>query len=207
MGRWITLRFGMSLLGILVLVLGGCSIAGKSPPTRFYMLTPESDTGAEIQLSAESRYTVVRVDPVEFPDYLNRSQLVVRQSGNRYTLAEFDRWAESLQGNFERVLVKNLNGMVQDTPFAVVQWRRYLDIDYVLRVMVTCLEGDTEGNVTLGVTWMLVKEDGERPVTVRMSTYTDQSTPGDYGEMAAAQSRLLEAFSRDVAAAIQRLTG
>ncbi len=205
MTDWKTLRCAMPLLGMAVLILGGCSITGESPPTRLYMLTPASEAGVDLQFSAESHYTLVGVDPVEFPDYLERSQLVVRQGLNEYALAEFDRWAESLQSNFQRVLLENLNGLVREAPLAVIQWRRYLDIDYVLRVKVTRLEGDTDGNVTLGVTWMLFDQAGDTLVTARVSSYTEKAPPGDYAALAAAQSRALDAFSQDVAEALRVL--
>jgi len=88
--RWI-------LLIVLSLILAGCA---KTPPSRFYTLSPLSGSEAKAGAEKEDHDLTIGVGPITLPDHLDRPQIVTRESSNVIELAEFDRWAGSLKENY-----------------------------------------------------------------------------------------------------------
>ncbi len=181
------------LLNSSLMLAGGCS----SPPTRFYVLSslPSAQplrTGQDI---------VVGVGPVELPEYLDRPQIVTRSGQNELTLAEFDRWAESLKDNTTQVLAEDLAILLPSKKVSTYPWRRSTAIDYQLVVKVTRFDHTAGGETVLAVRWSLLSGDGKELLS-RESRYVERQPDDAYGSTVAAMNRSLGQFSRDVASAI-----
>src|SRR5512143_1196413 len=88
---------------LLTLVTGGC--AGSSPP-KLYTLSPVGTAGAE--RSPQVPPAVIAIASVNLPDYLDRPQIVTRQSAYELQLAPDDRWAAPLYDLVPRVLVEDI---------------------------------------------------------------------------------------------------
>lgn len=177
-----------------------------SAPTRFYMLNSSLDTEIKLKFAEKDQYKIIGIESIEFPEYLDRPQFVVRQSQNEYTLAEFDHWAEPLKSNFERVFLENLNKLLNEAPVAVVQWRSSLTLDYQLRITVVRLESDLKGSVSLVAGWIILGDDGRELILAKVSNIKEQSKSEDFKEIAAAQSRAVEALSQEIAEAIKTIS-
>jgi uncharacterized lipoprotein YmbA len=197
-------KISAALLGFLLSVLTGC-VGQASAPTRFYMLKPIVGSEIKLKFAARDRYVIVGIAPIDFPAYLDRPQLIIQKGRNEYRLAEFDNWAEPLRNNFERVFFENLNILLNDLPVAVVGQSGPLNTDYQIRMAVIRMESDQKGRVTLDAGWVILGDDGRKIVLAKMSRYDEQSASEDYVEIVAAQSRSLEALSREVAEAIKNL--
>ena len=195
----------MLLTGMMLLFFGGC-MGQPSAPTRFYMLNSSLDTEIKLKFAEKDQYKIIGVESIEFPAYLDRPQFVVRQSKNEYTLAEFDHWAEPLKSNFERVFLENLNKLLNEAPVAVVQWRSSLTLDYQLRMTVIRLESDLKGSVSLVAGWIILGDDGRELILAKVSNIKEQSKSEDFKEIAAAQSRAVEALSQEIAEAIKTIS-
>jgi len=194
----------MLLFGFFFLFLGGC-VGGPSAPTRFYMLRPISGSEIKLKFAERDQYTIVGIGPIDFPAYLDRPQFIIRESRNRFRLAEFDNWAEPLQNTFERVFLENLNILLNKDPVAVVRWGGALNIDYQIRVTVIRFESDQNGHVSLDAGWAILGDDGRKLILAKVSSYKEQSISEDYEEIVATQSRVVEALSREIAEAIKHL--
>jgi len=193
------------LTGMMLLFLVGC-MGQPSAPTRFYTLNSSLDTEVKLKFAERDQYKIIEIDSIEFPAYLDRPQLVIRQSQHEYVLAEFDHWAEPLKGNFERVFVENLNKLLNDAPVAVVTWRSYLKVDYQLRITVIRLESDRKGNVVLEAGWGILGDDGRKLILAKVSNIKVQSESEDFQEIVAAQSRAVETLSEEIAEAIKTIS-
>jgi len=77
--------FKILLLLLIMLVLVGCS---TTPPSRFYVLTPQATSNVD----TKDFDLVVGVGPVRLVAYLERPQIVARESANQLKVEEFDRW-------------------------------------------------------------------------------------------------------------------
>ena len=193
------------LVGSFLLLLGGC-VGQSSAPTRFYMLSPVPGPEVKLKFAERDQYLIVGIGPIDFPAYLDRPQFIIRQSPNRFKLAEFDHWAEPLQTNFERVFVENLNKLLNEAPVAVVRWASSLRMDYQIKMTVLRLESDVEGNVSLDAGWAILGDEGRKMILAKVSSYRERSNSKDYKEIVAAQSRAVGALSKEIAEAVKNLS-
>jgi uncharacterized protein len=178
------------------LALAACA---QTQPTRFYTLSGLAERD-EVPLAVPPDLAV-GVGPVTLPPYLDRPQLVTRAGSNRMMLADFDSWAEPLQGLFARVLADNLAQSLATDDVLLLPQRRPMALNYQVEVDVTRFDVDTAGNANLDARWW-VYDRRERLVQSGRSTITEPTEVGNYAAAAAALSRTLGAMSIEIAEAI-----
>ena len=89
-----TRLFSLLIVAASLMVLLGC---GSTQPARFYALSSMKEAkmapGAKTGLSG----VAVGIGPIRIADYLDRPDIVTRDTGNRLKLAEFELWATRRQ--------------------------------------------------------------------------------------------------------------
>jgi uncharacterized lipoprotein YmbA len=193
-----TMRLSHCLAATLLLLVAACS---QTPPTQFYTLSsmqlPASDVGGP--------NTVVGVGPVTLPEYLDRPQIVTRESGNRVMLADFSVWVEPINGMFMRVLVENLSLLLATDNVISLPQRRPMRLDYQVEVDVTRFDADLSGRALLDARWRVFGRDGERLIGEGRSTIVEPAAePGTYEAIVAALSKALGQMSAAIASAIEK---
>jgi hypothetical protein len=147
----------------------------------------------------------VSIATVEIPDYMDRPQIVTRESGNELKLAEFDRWAGSLSDNIAAVLAENLGlllGTERVFAYPPVSGEK-ADFSLALRVLrLECAPGD---QVLLKAQWTLLAGPERKEAATRVTTFSERLNDRDYRTMAAAISRILGEVSREIAREITAL--
>ena len=179
------------------LMLSGCI---RSMPPKFYLLHPMQEAAAGKQ-SAQS--LSIGVGPVHMPEYLDRPQIVTRVSPGEVRLAEFERWAEPLKGNFSRVLGENLSQLLATDRIAIFPWTGTPHIDYRVIVEVTRFDGAPGTAVQLDSRWSLIQEKDQKTLTEKKSAITIPADGQDFNGLVAAQSNAVANLSREIAAAIK----
>jgi uncharacterized protein len=191
----------LATLGGSLLVVSGCA---STPPTRLYILPslvgPDTTPGA----SAPKRDLTVGVGPVTLPPYLDRPQIVLRASGTKLALAEFDQWAASLQDAFARMLAENLSLLIPTDHVVLAPWPRTTAIDYQVLVEVTRFDGSVGGEVVLAARWSIAGADGKELI-MRQSRLTAPAGGQEYEAIVTAMGRTLEALSREITAILLSL--
>ncbi len=183
----------------------GCA-TGTSAPSQFYLLSPmpEAESAKD---DADLRNTLaIGVGPVTLPQYLDRPQIVTRESSNRLELGEFDRWAEPLKHNVTRVLAENLSVLLSTTRVAIHPWPRNTLLDYQIVVHVIRLDSKADGTVILKAHWSILKEEGGEVLRTRLVRLTESADSSDYEALAAAKSRALGELSRRIASALESVS-
>ena len=202
-------RLGLRLVVVLassVMILGGC-IGGKSSPAKFYVLSALPSPETTKKVAAAEQGVAIGVGPVSLPPYLDRPEIVTRSGGNKLHLAEFDRWAEPLRQNFTRVLAQNLSNLIPTDRAALYPWERSVPINYQVAVEVVHFEGSADGNSSLMARWSILGADGKQELLAGQSSFSESiGPPQDYEATVSAMSRTLADFSREIAAAIKRLS-
>lgn len=188
----------------LVLMLAGC-LGGKTEPTRFYALTPLSRTETAQPRGASEHAGTIGIGPVQLPEYLNRPEIVTRTSQNQLHLADFHQWAEPLQESFSRVLAENLSILLSTDRVAVFPWGS-TPVEYQVAVEVTRFERQPGGENLLVARWSILRDNGREILLTRNSSFSEPAGVRDYEATVSAQSRILAAFSREIAAAINTLS-
>ena len=178
-----------------MLTLAGC---GKSAPTHFYSLSSQ----APGQAVDAGRCVALGIGPVEFPAYLDRSQIVTRIGENRMHLAEFDQWIEPLRDNFQRALMEDLAGLVCAKPLVSHPWPAGGHPERQVAIQVTRFDGTLGQEAVLRASWTVLDADG-KALSWRATDLREQVAGPDHAALAAAQSRLVAKFAAEVAAVLR----
>ena len=176
--------------------LAGCSV---TKPSRYYLLTPAEEQSAA---TVNTVSPAVGIGPVAFPAYLDRPEIVLRSGDNELSYAGSDRWAEPLKTAFNRTLAENLSIMLPTDRTAIHPWPRSVVLDYQVIIDVTRFDADAGGTVILTAAWELIRSSDSTVIERSKATYTEAAGNTGYPAIVAAQSRVVERLSRDIAATI-----
>jgi len=181
----------------------GCSpLAPRPDLTKFYLLTAAPSPGTQQPSSSAGR--TIGLGPVHFPNYLSRNQVVTRLSQNQVEISDTNRWAESLDINFTQVLSTDLTEQLPSDHVVTFPWNRPAALDYQLRIEVSSFEADRDGSAYLAARWTLIDARHGRQLFAGESHLKDSINPGESAAGAAALSRLLNEFSRQLAERIRQ---
>jgi uncharacterized lipoprotein YmbA len=178
---------------------------GQTPSSAFYQLNPIAVPSGEGQVEEGDEDLAIAVGPVDFPDYLNRPQMVIRQNQNELELEEFHRWAGPLKEDFSSVLAENLSILLSSDRIAVFPWSRFVPTDYQVAVRVIRFDGKPGGNASLVARWSILEKKTKEALVVKSSSFTEPTDKHGYEALVAAQSRTVEALSREITAAIAEI--
>jgi len=203
------LKSALSVAGALILTLCvGCNVLGPRPDaSRFYVLTPALDRSNGLPASAAPASPSglnLGLGPIIFPEYLDRSQMVNRVSENRVELSSRNRWAEPLAQSFAQTLSNNLSESLATRSIVAYPWYRSAAPDYQIRIQVVRFETDWTGNARLVASWTIVDPASGRQLSAGTSNLSEPVKGSDADASAAALSRVLGAFSTELATAIRQ---
>jgi uncharacterized protein len=198
---WI--RFRVLLLGVMAAAGLGCA---GSPNAKFYTLSPLVST-AEVKSLKETpaHDLIIGVGPVRIPQYLMRKEIVTRTDENRIDLAEYDLWGGTLQDDFSRSLIENLNLLLAGNRVSLFPWPGTGTVDYRVGVEVARFDGSLGGEVVLIATWTIREGKGNKIVLVRTSRIQESAGGQTYEAVVGAMSRALARLSREIGETIRAL--
>jgi len=189
------------LLGFALLFVLGCA---SSPPSRFYALSSlQEGERRQGEFPADQGLTIV-VGPIQFPQYLDRTEIVTRTSSNKIAVSDFDLWAGSFTEDFSRVLAENLSVLLSTESVIVYPGPRSSLAQYRIIMDVIRFAGSLGADVSLIARWAILEGKERKLVFGRKSTITEPSGAQGYEAMVAASSRALEKLSREIAEAIRK---
>ena len=193
-------RLTILSVGFIALLVSGC---GSSTPSRFYTLTSLKSAEPMRQPAGEKIKTIVRIGPVDIPDYLDKPQIVTRTGQNELSIAEFDRWGGSLRNDVSRVLIENLSSIFIAGGVTVVPWKQFAPGAYRVPLTITRLDVTPGGSLYLKAQFSIIDKDG-RTVTVIRETSISRPVDGTgYNVVVAAISDALAELSREVAGSVR----
>ncbi|MHC1789840.1 PqiC family protein [Solidesulfovibrio sp.] len=176
-------------------LLAGC---GKSAPAQFYSLSTAAPQAAT---PPDGPCRAIGIGPVDFPAYLDRSQIITRTGENQMHLAEFHQWIESPRDGFQRALADNLPRLVCAKPLFTYPWPVGGHPDRQIVIQVARFDGTLGQEAVLRISWSVLDNDNNT-LDWRSVEYREPAQGPDYAALAAAQSRLVEQFAKDVAASL-----
>ncbi len=178
----------------------GCA---TSPPTHFYLLSPVPATDSEVENVQKQEPTVIRVDAVLIPGYLDRHEIVTRVSENQIHLADLNQWGEPVRDGLTNILSVNLSRLLPAKDFAVFPFKSPSPVDYQVSVEIIRMDGSLNGEVHLAAQWSILEGKESDILVTRKSSFQATESPADYDQLVAALSRLVEALSREIASSIR----
>ena len=167
---------------LLALILAGCASSGGSS-VNYYLLTP--DTGGNIVNKPGLR---VGVGPVEIPEYLSRSQVLVQVGNSRVVASREHRWAGPLQKNFTDVLTSNIAYRLGSADVVIYPWESPRSVDRQVVIKVTRFIASDSG-VHLDARWRLLDRKGDQVKSGTLSL-TEPVNIRDYDAIVTTMSSL-----------------
>jgi uncharacterized lipoprotein YmbA len=158
-------------------------------------------TNQQAQTAATDEIAL-RIGPFEFPSYLQRPNIVTRRAGNRIEVAEFQRWAGSLEDDFHHALGSNLGVLLNTSRISVFPAEMRFEPDYYLTGEIVRFDGSLGGSLTLDVRWMLNRTSTQNALVVEHSVLHEPINGSEYADLVAAYDRVLVSLSKAVQAAL-----
>ncbi len=179
-----------------IFLLSGC-LGGVSAPSSFYMLSVDTS----IVPVSQSR-TTIGVLPVEVPEFLDRPQIVLKETDTQMTVSETNRWSEPLSLVAQRVLIEDLQQLL---PNAYVQTKGYDDNKFkrFVAVEINTMTGYLKKDATLSV-WWIVKNSSGTVITRKRFDKTVPLETNSYADYVQVQSHLWAELAREIAVSAVR---
>jgi uncharacterized lipoprotein YmbA len=202
---------------LLPLLLMAC----QSSPTELYVLSsqPAPEGGAAVSqaqlVDAADRRLHRPRDPgklvgtlgvaVTVPEYLDRSDIVVRTGANELKPDSTAQWGESLSIDAARVVGEDLETLLPSANIVILPSRARRSVDYEIDINLVRFETDAAGSSVLAGEWTISASDGRELASGRFRRREPIAKAG-FSEMAAAMSRNLASVSADLAGALKQLS-
>ncbi len=182
---------------LLAIILGGC---GSSPPVSYYDLQ-----ALETGYAADGEKSLaVGVGPLSTPDYLSRSQIVMRKSDSTVVFDDFNRWVEPVDEAIYRIVSENLDSIIAEAVVVAFPYTHSSDLDYQVIGRISRFDADPDGRAVMQIQWGVIGPGDAFVIQPRRARYEAMAVrPGDYPALALAMSEVLQQFSRDVAQALR----
>lgn len=193
--RWIN-------IAAIALCLSGC--LGSAPATRLYMLEPMTEPATAVK-TAKPLAVIVR--EVRLPHYLDRPQIVTRDSSHRLQLAELDQWGGELREDMTRILAGNLGRLLGSDRVFSSPLNVAFQPDYRLEVEVLHFERTPEGRVQFAARWWLVRGADAKLLDSREASLSAVPSSDTYAALVSAMSTVYGEFARTVADHIRQAHG
>jgi uncharacterized protein len=200
--RWT--RWAAAIL-LMTGICAGCR--GAVRPVTFYSLSSIRVMESQTPSSSSMKDVAISIGPTQFPDYLNRPQIVTRSGPNKLDVSEFNRWGGKLDQDFLNIFAENLSILLSTHRVFIHPWKGQVTPDFKIGLDVYQFEGTMGDSVLLNVTWTLHgTEDGAEPLYITRSIIQQPVSGQDYESLVSAYSQAVAELSREVAAAIRKIS-
>ena len=183
----------ISVTATLLLLLASC---GSTPPSDYYLLSEEA-TGIP-----GSSGPAIGIGPINIPDYLQRSVMVVNEERYQLQLDSTSRWAEPLDAGVLRVMSLNLAILLDTQKIQRFPWRRESPPDYGVIITIINLRVEA-AEAHLAAEWTLKNTPAKEDITQKISQFKSAVPSADAAGVAASYSALLLQLSEEIAQEIR----
>lgn len=189
----------IALLCLISLIL---SCAKSSKPVEYYMLDASVGIDNNQTLKGDEG-SMIGLGPIRLPEYLDRFQMVVAVSENKYKLIDGHRWAEKLDQNISLALFKTLPAQLGTDRMIRYPWPQRPGVDFQIKIDILELNIDEKGQSQLIAQWSIKSKD--ETILNKRSSFTAQASTTDIDKMVKAQSECLTKLGREIVSSLKPL--
>ena len=194
MNLYITKRLlKYTFLSCLTFLIFSC--AKSSKPVEYYMLDASGGLDNNQTLKGDEG-PMIGLGPIRLPEYLDRFQMVVAVSENKYKLIDGHRWAEKLDQNISLALFKTLPSQLGTDRMIRYPWPQRPGVDFQVKIDILELNVDQDGQSQLVAQWSIKSKD--KTILNKRSTFTAQASTTDIDKMVQAQSECLTKLGQEI---------
>ena len=185
------------LLGQVLLLLVGCSAA--SPPVSYYRLA-----GAEpsAQAADNQNRLALQIGPVNVPDVLKKSQIVLGSGDGSLHPSDQHRWAGEVDRDIALALGEQLAIRLGTEQVALFPSGQHLELTHQVIVDVLAMDGVLGKEASLVVRWSVIDPKTKTARTTRRSAVNAQPANSSHAAWVAAQRHNIAELSEEIAGAI-----
>lgn len=195
--------YNIALVLITTLIVSGCA---TGPETKYYLLSSDINPQAGDTITGPEQVILI-LGPVNLPEYLDRSQIVIRTSNTELDLSDTHRWAEPLEINFTRVLAENLHASLKQARVILYPTRTSSDINYQVTINVLRFDTSVNGDTVLTADWNILDGESRKVLVTHRSGHTIQNIlPDNYPGIVEVMSETVEKLSNDIVNKINEIT-
>jgi len=184
---------------ISALLLNGCF--NQAPP-QLYLLQADSQATADPPALALSDNQVIGLGPIHLPEYLNRPQIITEVGENRFRLDDEHRWAERLDQNISRTLLRFLSGKFAGQQVVPYPWPQKQAVDYQINIEILTFHQSAGGYSRLEALWRVLHTGR---VVWHRKFDCSIAAAGDADKIVKAQSECLTRLGNDIVDGLQQL--
>lgn len=180
------------LFALLLLCTACIQIGSDLGPMHYYML----ESMPEVDNSYSNKTLTIALELVDFPDYLDRPQIVTRNGNNAIKFTDSERWAEPVQDNLMRIIRENLALTIPAINISVSPWESPSDNATKVKLVVNSFLGKLDGHTTIDIRWVI--DNGlDQPI---QGHYTDQQPIGNnYQDLVVGLNKGINKFCLELA--------
>lgn len=193
-----------SLAAILTVAVGLAGCVASGPMTRHYQLEP---VASRVAREPGARPITIVVREVRLPIYLDRPEIVTRDSGHRIRLAESDHWGGDLREDLTRVLVQNMGRLLEGDRVFAAPIGVTVQPDYRLEVEILGFERDAGGQVRLDARWWLARGSDMSLIATEQAALSAATATDSYPDLVASMNTIVADLSRLIAVKVSKLGG
>ncbi len=184
------------LLLLPLLLLSACISFNEPPQTHYYLL----ETVNSVKLDYAENHDVINVQLVDFPESLDRQQLILKDQANMVRIINAERWAEPLPENIQAVIRGNLQRHYPNATVSAGIWNKRPEETKQLQIWVNQFIGTLGTETIVDLSWQLRSGDD----VIRRGRFADKQKIGSrYQDYVAGLNRSVNKFcaelSREIA--------
>jgi uncharacterized protein len=167
-------------LGIPLIAAACTVLPAQKDNTQFFMLTSgPASSSPDLANNLSRRELSIGLGPINFPGYLKRREVVTRVGDGRLELSNNNRWAESLDFNFQSVLSQNLGRQLNTQRIVLFPWYGRPDIDYQVEIQVHRFDTDNSNHSHVNARWIIKDGRSGRELLARESNISSTVPASD----------------------------
>jgi len=177
-----------------VVFMSGCGTVQKSD---FYQL----DEPTNHALTGVEKGPIIGLGPIQLPEYINRPQIITRNSAHHLNVSEFNRWVEPLNDSIMRMLVINLsNNLNSNRVYWIPRVERQFPLELRVAVDIGRFDGQLGKKVTLESRWSIFDKN-DQPLLTRVSLIEETVNGQSYNDLVIAMNRALQVLGLELSQA------
>jgi uncharacterized lipoprotein YmbA len=177
------------------LLLAAC---GSLPASHIYILTPPADASASLPVPANA--PAFELLPVGIPDYLDTTDILLRNGANELVASPTAHWGERLSAGLTRALAV---GLQKQLPAAsVTLLPSFGQKSRRIVVTVEALDLWADGHCVLTAHWMILGDSGQSALASSRGSFTAPPQGTGDGAAVAGVSSVVAQLTDQVAATI-----
>ncbi len=185
---------------IASLLFAGCgTFSSKPDPSRFFTLSSLQESKEASYKGGAGELISLGIGPLKFPGYLDRQEIVTRSAENRFTVSEYDRWAEPLDENFGRILSQNLALLLPNGRIVQYPWPSSKKPDFQVEIEVLRFEVNSARDADLWARWEVIDASDKSSVAMKESRLKRPAKDRSTEAAVAALSEVGADLSREIA--------